>query len=87
MEWRIIVRMSLDGDGGSIVRSDVAAILEAEGVRRTKTGTYESARLSGIHCVLALKGLINALEPVLFPGPDQEARLDHLWIYADRVAD
>lgn len=84
MAWRVIIRFSLNYDRGSVVRNAVATVLNANNIRNTATGTWESANLPDeAQAANALAGITTQLANagVLNPG----AYLDHLWIYVDRV--
>jgi hypothetical protein len=87
--WRVIVRFSLDYDKSSAVRNTLAPMLESCGVRRTKTGTWESRAQ---HCTPAaasaqLRRVLRVLEhpQAHVGGAGPHALLDHLWVYIDRV--
>src|SRR5579862_7558133 len=87
--WRVIVRFSLDYDKNSAVRNYMAPILESCGIKRRRTGTWESrtphvdphdaaTQLSKVFRTLAdPKSKVGAAGP--------HAELDHIWIYIDRV--
>jgi hypothetical protein len=81
--YRVIVRMSLNGDDGSKVRNALAARLnKGKHFRNTATGTWESKR-----CVLAkaMKILSKVLLDLSGLSDPTIAHLDHIWIYIDRV--
>jgi hypothetical protein len=83
MEYRIILRVSLNKDVGSVVRNNaLAPILTQAGLQNTATGTWESASLALDIALGAMSSLFEALA-----GLDDEtsAHLDHLWIYMDRA--
>jgi hypothetical protein len=87
--WRVIVRFSLDYDKSSSVRNAIAPVLRQCGIKRTKTGTWQSENQ---HCTPAsaarqLRKLLRILEDpqnrVAGAGPSAE--LDHIWFYIERV--
>ena len=85
--WRVIVRLSLDHDKNSSIRNTIALALESAGIRRTKTGTWES---KDAHCAPAaatkqLQTMLKILENLHKTQDAPHALLDHLWIYVDRV--
>lgn len=89
MSWRVIVRVGLTQDTGSIVRNGaLVPELVAMGLHNTATGTWEAsfatealaaARLSNVLAVLARPTAIN--------GADPAVRLKHLWVYIDDQSD
>lgn len=83
MKYRVILRVSLNKDGGSMVRNTtLAPILNAAGIQNTATGTWESASCDLDVAVGAMSDLFDQLD-----GLDDEtaAHLDHIWIYIDRA--
>lgn len=87
--WRVVLRFSLDYDRNSSVRNHIAPLLEQCGIRRTRTGTWES-RDSHADPATASKQLARVLKVLSAPqswvgsaGP--HAELDHFWLYMDRV--
>ena len=83
MAWRVIVRLGLTQDTGSIVRNGaLVPELQAMGLHNTATGTWEAsfttealaaARLSNVLAVVA--------RPAAIKGADPAVRLKHLWVY------
>jgi hypothetical protein len=87
--WRVIVRFSLDYDKNSAVRNAVAPLLEAAGIRRTKTGTWESrvTHCTPAHASKQMRAVLRILEnpQAKVGGAGPHALLDHLWVYIDRI--
>jgi hypothetical protein len=83
LRYRIILRVSLNGDVGSVVRNTaLAPILTQAGLQNTATGTWESANCDLDTAVSGMSNLFGELE-----GLDDaaSAHLDHIWIYIDRA--
>jgi hypothetical protein len=81
---RVILRFSLNNDSGSSLRNQVVPTLEAAGLTKSKTGTWESDNIS----LLAASQLLgNALGQISDAELTSGARLDHFWIYIDRTED
>ncbi len=76
MNYRVIIRFSLDGDHGAAT-TEFRNLLEALGFSRIGTGSYENQHVSGsdLGQVVETIGLI--AQPV-------SVDLDHLWVYVDR---
>ena len=86
MKWRVIVRMSLDGDNKSLIGNEVAGTFDGQGITRgTKTGSYEG-QVSPSHAFEALRNVIYTLANTS-SAADSTVCLDHLWIYVDRAPD
>lgn len=84
MNWRIIVRFSLDRDKGGQQRKELAEILHKCGIENTRTGTWESPAASPAKVAKSMSNILRALAAVSDGDPSQ-VTLDHLWIYIDRV--
>lgn len=80
MNYRVILRFSLDGDAGSVVRNNLASQLGALDLRLGGTGTWESQSLP----THAAVGLMQAIASLLATLPNGVA-VDHVWLYLDRV--
>lgn len=85
MSWRVIVRFSLNGDGGnSALRNTIASILQTHGIARTATGTWESAALQPVDAAACMAQVVTQLaNPGTVTGVNPAAHLDHIWIYID----
>lgn len=83
LRWRVIARISLTKDKGSALRNQyIKPRLEGCGMRRTKTGTWES---SGSDPRAAAKKLPEVVQKMAsltdqIHGPI----MNHLWLYIDR---
>jgi len=87
--WRVLIRFSLDYDRSSKVRNAIVPLLAACGIRRTKTGTWQS-RLPHPTPDAAARQLGRVLRLLSDPrahvtGVTAHARLDHIWFYIERV--
>jgi len=86
--WRIIIRLSIDDDLSSLVRNAIQQHLENCGIKRTKTGTWQS---EFPHCTsaAAAKQLGRVLKilsnPAQILGANPDAKLDHIWFYIERA--
>lgn len=76
--WRVIVRFSLDKDPSSGLRNAIAGKLQAAGINRTATGTWESSNLSAVDAANTLAGVLGQLA-----SPPTGTSLDHIWVYID----
>lgn len=84
MNWRVIVRFSLDNDSASVLRNTIASLLNANGISRTTTGTWESAAMPRSQAASCLSGVLTQLAtPGTIAGVNPLAHLDHIWIYID----
>lgn len=82
----IIVRMSLDGDTGSVVRNTVAPMLSACGVGNGGTGEWRGNHVHPAAAAVQLGNVVDVfLNPHQVPNADIDVDLDHLWIYIKRV--
>jgi hypothetical protein len=80
--WRVIIRISYFHDHGS----HIATLFTAMGLQNTNTGTWESASVPIAQASAQLKLVLDAIaKPQGVPGVDQQALLNHLWIYIDRA--
>lgn len=77
---RAIVRFSLDGDKKSVLRNQLASILEGYGFvkHKSKTATYEHSSItkSKVKVVMG-KFWKQAVKPT------NVADIDHVWMYCD----
>jgi hypothetical protein len=81
MHWRVIVRFSLEGDDNSTLRNHLAAELEAVGITRTRTGSWESPGMPAADAAQRLGAVLTILSQA---GANARAPyLDHLWVYID----
>ena len=84
MTWRVIVRFSLNSDGTSALRNSVAALLQANGINRTTTGTWESAAIPQAQAAQCISSVLTQLaNPTAVTGVNPVAHLDHVWVYMD----
>ena len=84
MSWRVIVRFSLNADTKSVLRNSIAALLQANQINRTATGTWESAAMPHAQAAQCLANVLAQLaNPVMANGVNPQVQLDHLWIYID----
>jgi hypothetical protein len=85
MQWRIIIRFSLDYDENSAVRNQVEQILDVAGITRTATGTWESAAAAPAIISKQLAQVMGILQnPQQIAGVQHYTHLDHIWIYIDQ---
>jgi hypothetical protein len=94
MNWRVILRFSLDGDKNSALRNAIEKRLVIQpwnggtnyGLTRTTTGTWESPALPVAVAQQLLTDALNLLTaPSSVNGIDPGAMLDHFWLYIDRA--
>jgi hypothetical protein len=78
---RVIVRFSLDGDTGSLVRNAIRPFLES--FINTRTGTWESNAMPMHEATRALRRLLSALRDA--HATNRGAIVDHVWIYLDQA--
>ena len=84
MNWRVIVRFSLNTDTTSALRNTVANLLKANGINRTATGTWESAANPQAQAAQCIAGVVTQLaNPNNVGGVNPMAHLDHIWVYMD----
>ena len=87
--WRVLIRFSLDHDKSSRVRNALVPVFQACGIRRTKTGTWQS-RLPHPTPEAAARQLSRVLRVLSDPRAHVSSvaaytRLDHIWFYIERV--
>ena len=88
MKWRIIIRFSLDNDGGSFVRNAIGQALDLAGIKRTATGTWESVAANPVSVSKQLAQVMDILHnPQQIPNVEHYTHLDHIWIYIDHMPD
>jgi hypothetical protein len=88
MQWRVIVRVSLTSDAGSLLRNNVIKpLLESCHIFRTKTGTWESAAAEPGCAASTLSCLLEEAAKLADTAGDGSPILNHLWIYIDRVTE
>jgi len=75
---RAIIRCSLDGDAGSVVRNGLVAILEGAGFASIGTFSFEARDMDAHRALQALNEVMDRLAALSLP-----VTLDHLWIYVD----
>ncbi len=83
MACRIIIRFSINYDQGSVVRNNIAAVLNNFGIQNTNTGTWESQTITEQAAAQALAAVSNHLANATTLNPS--AHMDHLWVYIDRA--
>lgn len=85
MNWRVIVRFSLNNDTpNSAFRNAIVAILEANGINRTATGTWESPAIPQPDAAQCIADVLTQLaNPTTVAGVNPSAHLDHIWVYMD----
>ena len=89
MAWRIIVRIGLTGDTGSVVRNNslTPKFLET-GLQNIATGTWEG---TNIDQTLAARGMGEIFYIVADPSSvsqsSPDTALKHLWVYLDNQPD
>ena len=87
MNWRVIVRFSLNDDKNSQLRNKLEKSLQSHGINRTKTATYESASADQQEAANVLANLLKTLGEANLSADGDSPSLCHLWIYVDRVDD
>jgi hypothetical protein len=82
MKWRVIIRISLDGDQGSAIRNNFEELFKECGIQNTGTGVWETAAGEPVQIALKLQEIILTLANIdqSHPG-DKSVNLDHLWMY------
>jgi len=84
--WRVIVRISFFHDRGSRLRNHLVPMFTAMGLQNTLTGTWESSAVDLSQAATQMNLVLQALaNPQGVQGVDQQAVLNHLWVYIDRV--
>lgn len=87
MNWRVIVRFSLNSDPTSALRNSVANLLQANGINRTATGTWESTALPANQAATCISQVISQLgNPGTVGGVNPNAHMDHVWMYMDAAS-
>lgn len=83
MAWRVILRIGLTSDTGSVLRNSlVETTLLSLGLTNTATGTWEAPAVTPTAAAVALTQILNGLAaPPRPPG----VSLKHLWIYIDET--
>lgn len=87
MPWRVIIRVSLTADTGSVIRNTVIeAGLRPCGVNNTVTGTWESLYADEALAAACITNVMLQLaNPAGVAGADPAALLNHIWIYIDEA--
>jgi len=86
MQWRVIVRMSLSDDQGSVLRNSLSSTFAAAGLQNTATGIWESPSVDIKMAADSMASLIRTLaDPSSVSGVDPTVALNHLWIYVDQA--
>ncbi len=75
MDYRVIIRFSLDGDDGTDT-TEIRNRLEGLGFSKIGTSSYENQHVSGS----VLGQVMTAIGSIAQPP---SAALDHLWVYVD----
>lgn len=84
--YRLIIRLSLDGDQGSVVRNALAWHFDNWHVAKTATGTWEADKISPGELAGLMRGIWSILEnPTAVPSANPRVTLDHFWMYTDRL--
>ena len=81
----VIVRMSLDGDTGSVVRNMVARMLNACGIGNGGTGEWRGNHVHPAAAAVIGNVVDVLLNPHQVPNADIDVEPDHVWIYIKRV--
>ena len=80
--------MSLDGDKGSKVRNKIAPVLRQNSLDQpgSRTGSWRGI-VAEHELDLILQELAKLSDvPTNFPNANHAAKLDHLWIYAEKYS-
>ncbi|MEA2711174.1 MAG: hypothetical protein QOF78_3775 [Phycisphaerales bacterium] len=87
MAWRVIIRVTLIQDAGSVIRNTVIEpMLTAAGLQNTATGTWESLYVNENDAARAIARLLPDLANAgMLPGANLAAELNHIWIYIDKA--
>ena len=85
MTWRVILRVGLTQDNGSVVRNtSLEPSFRAMGLQNTATGTWEANHVTEASAVTHLSAVLTALaNPTTVPGAAPAVRMKHLWVYLD----
>ena len=86
MTYRVVFRMSLNKDTGSIVRNSISGTLGAAKIpRRPKTtATWEASGLPASALTTVARVLQTLANPSAVQGADKRVAVDHVWLYVDR---
>lgn len=89
MVWRVIVRIGITSDDGSVVRNSlILPELSAAGLENTKTGTWECSHANPVDAANHLSQILMKLaSPNSISGASKSMYLKHMWIYIDNVGD
>ena len=88
MKWRVIIRMSFDGDKGSKLRYQIEKRLNECGIAFAQsTGTWEGAAVDAVAAATQLRKVMAHLAKHVqaTQGLCFQSELDHLWVYIDRA--
>lgn len=86
MKWRVILKMSFTNDPGSKLRNRVAQCLAECGIKPSiQTSTWEGNAVSASEATKQFEKVFSLLSNPNQIAGIRRARLDHLWIYIDRV--
>ncbi len=76
---RTILRMSFDGDTGSVLRNKLAPILTGAGFTQNgNTGTWENGDITEGALAVMMLAFWDQVH-----NPPNHAKLDHFWMYSD----
>lgn len=81
MQYRAILRFSLDGDTGSAYRNPIAQRLKDLGFDNIGTGSWNCDHLDAAD----LESFANIVHDIMAVGTktDGKTQLDHVWSYVD----
>jgi hypothetical protein len=83
MQYRVIIRISLDKDTGSKFRNKkLKPLLKSAGFDNPSTGIWETSAMELADALVAMAGVMDELSQLINPG---SVHLDHLWVYIDKV--
>jgi hypothetical protein len=87
MRWRVIIRMGLFRDDGSVVRNTFEPILRGCGIQNTQTGTWESPAVDPMCAAQTLSNVLSELANLAQNFQGDSPVLKHFWVYLDKVED
>jgi hypothetical protein len=85
MTWRVILRVGLTKDKGSIVRNTaLEPSFKAMGLGNTTTGTWEATHVEEASAIEHLHKVLKTLaDPASCSSAPADVRFKHLWVYID----
>jgi len=84
-QYRGIIRLSYDADGGSGFRNKVAPLLKKAGFQNTKTGVWETPSET-LPTIQSQLNQVMEKAATLTANTKSGFILDHIWIYIDRLS-